>query len=253
MKLFVIKRNTILLFIAMVTFVLSLSTLTRNNAILVFNPNKLLPIYSVEREDKKISLTFDSAWGDEDIPQLIEVLDEYNVKASFFILGEWVDKYPESVKALADAGHEVLNHSDTHPHMNKMNIEQLREEIKACDDKIFNLTGQKHNLFRAPYGEYNDNVILAAQSVGNLVIQWDVDSLDWKDPSPEQMMDNVTKKVRSGSIMLFHSGTKNTLSALPAIIEKLQREGYELVPVSNLVYREGFTLDHTGRQIKNSD
>ena len=251
MKVLIIKRTTIILLVAAIAFCISLSALPYDNAIPVFSQKRLLPIYSVERDDKKISLTFDAAWDDKDIPELIKILEKYDVKSSFFILGEWVDKYPESVKALSDAGHEIVNHSDTHPHMNNMNLEQLKKEIQACDDKIFELTGQKHNLFRAPYGEYNNDVILAAQAIGDLVIQWDVDSLDWKDPSPDQMLTNVTKKVQSGSIMLFHSGAKNTPAALPTIIEKLLAEGYVFVPVSELIYRENFTLDHTGRQIKN--
>ena len=134
-----------------------------------------LPIYCVQRDQKMISISFDAAWGNEDTQELIDILGRYNVKATFFVVGDWVDKYPESVKALHDAGHEVMNHSNTHAHMSKLSREEIIADVEACSDKIEAVTGVRPTLIRPPYGEYNDTVISAIRSIGMEPIQWDVD------------------------------------------------------------------------------
>ena len=118
-----------------------------------------------------------SPWGNEDTQELIDILEKYQVKATFFVVGEWVDKYPESVKALHDAGHEVMNHSDTHPHFNSLSAQQICAEVEACNDKIEAVTGVRPTLIRPPFGEYNDQVIAAIRSLGMEPIQWDVEAL----------------------------------------------------------------------------
>lgn len=215
--------------------------------------DRKLPIYSVQKEEKVISLSFDAAWGNEDTQTLIDILGKYNVKATFFVVGEWVDKYPESVKALHDAGHEIMNHSDDHAHFSQLTADQIAENINACNDKIQAVTGERPTLFRCPYGEYDDHVVSAVTGLGMYTIQWDVDSLDWKDPPAGDIVSRVTQKVQPGSIVLFHNAAKNTPEALPALIESLQADGYLLVPISELICSgtEGtdYTIDHTGRQI----
>ena len=136
-----------------------------------------IPIYCVEKQEKVISISFDAAWGNEDTQRLIDELGQYNVKATFFVVGQWVDKYPESVKALADAGHEIMNHSNTHPHMTKLSKEQMQKEVTECNDKIEKVTNKKPILFRPPYGDYNDSVVSAMRDIGMYTIQWDVDTL----------------------------------------------------------------------------
>ena len=148
----------------------------------VFNEDsateRLLPIYCVDRGEEKVcSLTFDAAWDDADTDRLIEILDKYDVKATFFVVGSWVEKYPESVKKFADHGHEIMNHSNTHPHINQLSEQKVKEEIKGCADKIEAVTGVYPTLFRGPYGEYNNTVIQAAESLGHRVLQWDVETL----------------------------------------------------------------------------
>lgn len=137
-----------------------------------------LPIYSVEREEKVCSLTFDAAWGNEDTQQLIDILGKYDITATFFVVGEWVEKYPESVKALSDAGHEVMNHSSTHPHMPELSCDQMIEEVQSCNEKIEKITGTCPTLFRPPYGDYNDSVVSTMRSIGMYTIQWDVEALE---------------------------------------------------------------------------
>ncbi len=207
-----------------------------------------LPIYSVERDQKMVSLTFDAAWGNEDTQTLIDILGKYNVKATFFVVGEWVDKYPESVKALHDAGHMVMNHSDDHAHFNSLTSDQIVANINACSDKIEAVTGVRPTLFRPPYGEYDDHVIAAVRSMGMEPIQWDVDSLDWKEISASEIYSRVTEKVSPGSIVLFHNAALHTPEALEDIIKFLISEGYEIVPVTELIIDGDYTIDNTGRQ-----
>ena len=211
---------------------------------------RVLPIYSVEQDNKAVALSFDAAWGNEDTQQLIDILNRYNVKATFFLVGDWVDRYPESVKQLYEAGMEIGNHSNDHAHFTKLTTEGIVSNVQACNDKIAAITGVQPTLFRCPYGEYDDHVISAVNQMGIHVIQWDVDSLDWKDLSADEIYKRVTSKVTSGSICLFHNAALHTPEALPSIIEYLLSEGYEIVPISELIYSEHYTIDHTGRQWK---
>ena len=211
-----------------------------------------LPIYCVQREEKACSLTFDAAWGNEDTSTLIDVLDHYGIRATFFVVGEWADKYPESVKALAEAGHEVMCHSNDHAHFNTLSAEQIITDINACCGKIESVTGVRPTLFRPPFGEYDDHVVSTVRGMGMEVIQWDVDSLDWKDYDASTIVRRVTSKVGPGSIVLFHNAALHTPEALPDIVEYLLQEGYEIVPVSRLILPgtcgTDYTIDHTGRQ-----
>ena len=214
---------------------------------------RLIPVYNVEKEEKVMALSFDAAWGNEDTQTLIDILGKYNVKVTFFVVGEWVDKYPESVKALADAGHEIMNHSNTHPDMIKLSAADMAAEINACNDKIEVITGKRPTLFRAPYGSYNIQLIETLAKEKMTCIQWNIDSLDWKDPSVDQLCKNVVKKASPGSICLFHNAAKNTPEALPQILDALIADGYSFVPVSQLILKENFYIDHAGCQREKSN
>ena len=207
-----------------------------------------LPIYSVERTQKVCSISFDAAWGNEDTQILIDTLAKYNVKTTFFVVGDWVEKYPESVKALSDAGHEVMNHSDHHDHYNSLTAEEIIADVTACNEKIAAVTGVTPTLIRCPYGEYDDHVISAIRPMGMEPIQWDVDSLDWKDYDAATICSRVTGKVQNGSIVLFHNAALHTPEALPEILECLIQDGFSVIPISELIYTENYTIDHTGRQ-----
>ena len=189
-----------------------------------------------------------SPWGNEDTQQLIDILGQYNVKATFFVVGEWADKYPESVKALAEAGHEVMNHSNTHAHYPQLSVDEVVADLNACNDKIEAITGVRPTLVRLPYGDYDDNSISAVRSIGMEPIQWDVDSLDWKDLPAEEITQRVTSRVQPGSIVLFHNAALHTPEALPAILSTLLQEGYTFVPISQIILTQPYTIDHTGRQ-----
>lgn len=211
-----------------------------------------LPIYCVKRENKAVSLTFDAAWGNEDTQTLIDILGKYNIKATFFVVGAWVDKYPESVKALSDAGHEVMNHSDDHAHFSKLSAEEIKKNVSACNEKIAAVTGKTPTLFRCPYGEYDDHVVSALTAMNMYTIQWDVDSLDWKELTAQEIIQRVAARVGPGSIILFHNAALHTPEALPSIIESLLADGYSIIPVSELLLTGEYTIDHTGRMCAKS-
>lgn len=211
-----------------------------------------LPIYSVDREDNKIAISFDAAWGAEDFVHIIEILEKHQVKTTFFMTGEWVEAYPDCVKLLVEKGHDLGNHSASHPDMTTLSKEKMREEIMGVHNAIKELTGYEMELFRPPYGAYNNDLIRLCYEMGYFPIQWDVDSLDWKDLSASQIIDKVCnhKNLGPGSIILCHNGAKHTAEALDELLTNLKAQGYELVPISELIMRENFHMDVTGRQIE---
>ena len=215
-----------------------------------FRDAKKLPIYCVKTEEPKVALTFDGAWGNEDSSTLLEILERQNVKATFFFTGGWMEKFPEDVKTILSKGHEIGNHSENHKQMSTLTKEQCKEELQKAHDKIKNLTGIDMTLFRPPFGDYDDTVIEAANELGYHVIQWDVDSLDWKDYGKESIIHTVVdhKHLGNGSIILMHNGAKYTKEALEALIMGVRAKGYEFVKVSELIYKENYKLDHEGRQ-----
>ena len=174
-KLFFLKRKGFTVLCCALAAALMFG-LVNAPAVVASATQRQLPIYCVQRDQKMVSISFDAAWGNEDTQQLIDILGKYNIKATFFVVGAWVDKYPESVKALADAGHEVMNHSNTHAHMSQLSADEIIADVSACNDKIEAVTGVRPTLIRPPYGEYDDNVITAIRSMGMEPIQWDVDT-----------------------------------------------------------------------------
>lgn len=215
------------------------------------NSERLLPIYCVETEKPQVAISFDAAWGADDTDTLLQILEENDVKTTFFMCGYWVDKYPEEVKKIAEAGHDLGNHSATHPHMSQLSKEQIKEELITTGNKIEELTGVKSELFRPPFGEYTNDVISAAEECGYYTIQWDVDSLDWKEYGVQEEISKVLnhKKLGNGSIILFHNDAKYTPQALDSIIKGLKEKGYEIVPISELIMRENYTINAEGRQV----
>lgn len=210
-----------------------------------------LPIYCVDKGDeKKIALSFDAAWGNEDTKNILDILAKHNVKVTFFMTGGWVSNFPDDVKAIAAAGHDLGNHSESHKQMSQLSAAQCEEEIKIVHDKVKELTGVEMNLFRPPYGDYNNTVVETTNSVGYHCVQWDVDSLDWKDYGTDSIINTVCnhKHLGPGSIILCHNGAKYTPAALDSIITNLKQQGYEFVPISELIYKENYEMDVEGRQ-----
>lgn len=208
-----------------------------------------IPIYSVERDDNKLALTFNCAWNDSDVEGIIQTLKKYEVGATFFAVGDWAQKYPEALKKLSDAGFEIGNHSYNHAHYNKMSKADILTDIQKCDDIIKEITNTDPYLFRAAYGEYNNNVVSACDETGRVYIQWSVDSLDYKAGSVQEICNRVLPKAAAGDIILMHNGTEYTAAALDTILSDLTQK-YTLVTVSDLIYKENYTIDGAGRQHK---
>lgn len=235
--------------ILMVTAAVGVSkTVTVTNTV----NGKELPIYSVETEEKKVALSFDAAWGNEDTQRILDVLKEYDIHVTFFMTGGWVEQYPDDVKKIKEAGHDLGNHSENHKNMSQLSDDECRQEVLKVHEKVKELTGVEMKLFRPPYGDYDDAVIKNVSACGYYAIQWNVDSLDWKNYGVDSIIQTVMehKDLKNGSIILMHNGAKYTAEALPKVIEGLQTKGYEIVPISELIYKEPYHLDVTGRQIR---
>lgn len=252
MKVYYIKKNVLINF-AIVLLISTLSVIYYNCGLppvinTFLNVDRELPIYSVDVPDKRVAISFDASWGSDKTEKLLKILKEEDVKTTFFLTGLWVDKYPELVKKIASEGHEVENHSNTHPHMSRLDEQGIANELKANEEKIYALIGKRPNLFRPPFGDYNNRLIITARNMGYYTIQWDVDSLDWKGLSVQDIINRVVPNVRNGSIVLFHNDGEYTAESLPFIINSLKEKGFEIVPVSQLIYKENFYIDHNGRQ-----
>ena len=209
---------------------------------------KYLPIYNVKTDEKKIAFTMNCAWNADDIDSILETLKNNNVHITFFMVGDWVDKYPEAVKKINEAGHEIGSHSNTHPHVNKLSAEKNLEEINLSVAKIQKITGQKTNIYRAPYGEYNNTVIKTAEENGYYTIQWNLDTLDYEGLTGEQMWNRLKNKLDKGSIILSHNGTKHTADSLDMLIKNIKSSGFQVTTVSDLIYKDNFTINNNGTQ-----
>jgi polysaccharide deacetylase family sporulation protein PdaB len=239
----------VLSIIAIIGF--GIQILPNSVAVSTINSKRDLPIYSVDTDEQKVALSLDVAWGNEDISNILEILARYDVKVTFFMTGEWVEQYPEDVKNIAAAGHDLGNHSENHQQMTQLTKEECINEIMDVHDKVRELTGIEMDLFRAPYGDYNSTLVESARDCGYYTIQWDIDSYDWKDYGVDTILKRVvdSKDLGNGSIILMHNGAKNTAESLEAIITGLQEKGYKIVPVSELIYTGEYTVDQTGRQM----
>ncbi len=208
---------------------------------------KEVPVYSVNRDDKAIALTIDAAWDADKTASILDILDRYDVKATFFLCGVWVKAYPEMVKEIVSRGHVIGNHSLTHPHMNRLTEEQIEQELLSLDDMIEDLTGKRCSLFRAPFGEYNDTVVKTVRKLGYEIVQWDVDSIDWKEGrSEEKILNTVLPKLKSGSIILSHNNGYHIEQYLPKLLEQAQAEGYRFVTIPELLPDGEHTVDANG-------
>ena len=220
----------------------------QEDATTVVATKKVLPIYSVERKDRVISVTFDASWGGDKTLAILDLLDEYNAKATFFLVGIWVDKYPELVKEIAARGHEIGNHSDSHAHFTQISDSKIRTELDSCSDKIEALTGVRPTLFRPPYGDYNSKVITVVRDEGYEAVQWSIDSLDWKNRGVEDLVKRATNNVQPGDIILFHNDSEFIVEALPAILKHYQEQGFEMIPAKDILLTGNTTIDVQGKQ-----
>ena len=206
-----------------------------------------VPIYSVDTPSNLVSISFDAAWGADKTRAILDICDEYNVKATFFLVGFWVDKFPDMVVEIARRGHEIGTHSQTHPQMSKLSHSQVVEELSASCDKIVAITGKPIVVFRPPFGDYNNQLLQVAENLGLYTIQWSVDSLDWKGISAQQIASRVVV-AKAGDIILCHNNSDHIVEALPAIFTAMASKGLSFVPIGELIYKTNYTVDHMGVQ-----
>ncbi|MBR1534720.1 MAG: polysaccharide deacetylase family protein [Ruminococcus sp.] len=249
------RRKLAILFSCVLIGALSLvvASTTAGQVVATTNEPREIPIYYVDTQEKVCALSFDAAWGNEQTNDLLDILDKYEVKSTFFLVKQWVDKYPDDVKEIAARGHDVGNHSSTHPHMAELSSDEQQTEIADCNAAVEELTGSCPTLFRAPYGEYNNDLVRNLRDDNMYCVQWNIDSLDWKDPAPDEMVSRIKNNLCPGSIILMHNGAANTPEALPKIIEAIQSEGYTIVPVSEIIPEGDYYTDHEGKMILSTE
>ncbi|MBC2582477.1 polysaccharide deacetylase family sporulation protein PdaB [Clostridium sp. DJ247] len=213
--------------------------------------NKKLPIYCVDTNEKKVAISFDVSWGTDNTEKILDILDKYNIKATFFIVGGWIDDSPDKLKEIFNKGHEIGNHSNRHPDMTKLSRDKIIEDIVICDAKVRKVTGEGTKLFRFPEGAYNDLAVEAVKETGHYSVQWNVDSIDWREQGADIEYNRIISKTKPGSILLFHNNAKYTPENLPRIIEELQSKGYSFVKIGDLIYKDNYRIDAVGKQVKN--
>lgn len=211
-----------------------------------------IPVYGVETDKKVIALTFDAAWGADKTQGILDVMEQYGAKGTFFLVGFWIDKYENETKAIAEAGFDIGNHSRNHLNMPKLSDNEIKNEIEYVNDRVFDLTGKKPKYFRAPFGDYSNKLMTSLEELNMVGVQWSIDSLDWKGLSAKQIYERVVPKAKSGDIVLFHNNSDHVLDALPLVLSALKGQGFEFVTLSQLVHTESYTIDSNGIQHKNA-
>ncbi len=211
-----------------------------------------VPIYSVQTQENKVAISFDAAWGADKTEKIMSICKEYNVNATFFLVGFWVDKYGDIVRKIDENGFEIGTHSNTHPDMCKLDKDGMKFELETSIQKIKDITNKDVKLFRAPYGSYNNDLISVADDLNLKTIQWDVDSLDWKGLTAEQISLRIINGAKKGSIILCHNNSEHILDALPIVLDRLQKKGFEVASIGELIYQDDYSINSQGIQIKNS-
>ncbi len=254
MKFLVLKKRDLFKGLCMcLALVIGIVLVSASGSYVIYagQTTRKLPIYCVDTDEKTVALSFDASWGADKTLGILETLEKFDIKANYFVVGFWATKYSDVLKKLSDSGRvEIGTHSNTHPHMNKKSKSEMKLELETSVNIIEEITGKKPDLFRAPFGEYNDNLLTVAEEMGLYTIQWDVDSLDWKNLSATEITNRILGKVKNGSIVLMHNDGAHTPEALPAIITGLKNKGFSFKTIGELIYRDNYSIDHTGKQIK---
>lgn len=253
MSLYLSKRTALVLvlILGLGFFILGNLSSDLSKKVSLLTSKRLVPIYKVDTSEKKIAITLDGMWGAKYTPKLLEVFKKNDVQVTFFFGGNWLEDYPDMVKKIAANGHEIGNHTYSHPHLNSLSKQEIKEELTMNQELIKSLVGEQPKLFRAPFGEYSDKVINVADQLGYYTIQWSIDSLDWKEPGTDSIVNRISDKVEPGDIILMHNNGVNTADALEILIPKLQERGYEIVKLSELIYRDNYYIEsYSGVQKK---
>lgn len=254
MKKILKNKFTLVLLIAIFTVISTLSISfagIKAEDVFFAQTIKKLPIYSVETAENKLSISFDAAWGADKTREIMNICDSFGVKATFFLVGFWIEKYPDMVKEIYNNGFEIGIHSTTHPDMTKLTRNQMKEELQNNIKLIQDITGFTPKLFRPPYGYYNNDLIDVCNDLNLSCIEWSVDSLDWKGLSASQLSGRVITKATNGSIVLFHNNSDNIIDGLKMVLTHFKSKQMKVVPIGDLIYYNNFSINNQGVQIKN--
>jgi len=221
-------------------------TMGPGESITVLAGARQLPVYCVERDDNAVSISFDASWGGDKTMAILDILDRYNVKTTFFLVDIWTQKYPDLVREIIARGHEIGNHSLTHAHMSKLDRAGVIRELDGMAAGLEKVAGIRPVLFRPPYGEYNNLVVETARAQGYEAVQWSVDSQDWKNRGADDIITRAGK-AQPGDIVLFHNDSQYIVEALPAVLDIYKKNGYNIVPVSEILLTGETQLDVQGR------
>ncbi len=224
-----------------------IALLTAAKAVISTVSGRLVPVYSVLTSEPRVSLTFEGASGKDMTGEILGVLEEHNVTATFFLSGEWMEKHGDSVKAISESSHELGNYTYSVPHPNSLLKADLKRELEKAHKCVEKVSGQAPKVFRPPYGEYSNKVIEVSRELGYETVIWSIDSLDWRGTSPDEMLKRIFGKLHKGAIIRFHVTGPNTPKVLPQIIETIEEQGYEIVPLSQLLLEGDYYIHpHTG-------
>ncbi|MBZ9633215.1 polysaccharide deacetylase family protein [Clostridium sp. FP1] len=244
-----IKKNSIIIFIVVAGMLINWQVLNKNTGATesstkttVHNPPSLRVIYcSPNRTLKQVALTFDDGPDVYYTPQILEILKQNNVKATFFIVGLRAQAHPEMILRIVSEGHSIGNHTWDHPILSRLPADKIKEEVQKTEQLLYKITGLNTAMFRPPYGSTTPQVIDEISSLGYEIIDWSVDTRDWDKTSVLQIMNYVSKELYPGGIILQHCAVgksgdlSNTVKALPQIISSLRSQGYSFVMVQDLL------------------
>lgn len=248
----VVKKKWLIALVCALLVVMIVAITTGVSVTSAVATKRLIPVYSVERSDNKVALTFDCAWGADKTKLIMDEIEKNGYKCTFFVTGFWVDANKDLVKEINERGHQVANHSENHLHLGEANTQTIATEIDSTSNKIKEIVGTSPLYFRAPFGEYDNGLINALNERQTQCIQWSIDSLDWKGLTGKEIADRVSSIIKSGDIVLFHNNSEHILDALPLIMLTLKNKGLSAVRVDELVYKDNFVINGEGKQIKNS-
>lgn len=253
MKVLFLKKKMLAIIVVLLIFFTAFSVNASgvNVGAVYFTTAKKYPIYAVETNENKVAISFDAAWGADKTQEIMNICESYNIKATFFLVGFWIDEYPEMVKEIYNRGFEIGIHSNTHPDMTTLSKQQIKEELTVNINKVKDLTGFTPKLFRPPYGYYNNALIEVCEDLGLSCIEWSVDSLDWKGLSANEIASRVTSRAKNGSIVLFHNNSDNIINGLKMVLEYFKLNNTEVVCIGEIIYYDNFTINNQGVQIKN--
>jgi polysaccharide deacetylase family sporulation protein PdaB len=227
------------IFFLTIAAILSLSVIwVEKNNLSVFAPHPPAAVYNVPTDRKVVALTFDISWGDKRAEPILDILKTKNVdNVTFFLSSPWSKTHPDIVKKITDSGYEIGSHGHKHDNYSKYSDEEIRKQITIADGILKDMTGKSPSLIRMPNGDFDKRVLRIAEELNYKVIQWDTDSLDWKNPGTELIVNRVVGSAHPGDIILLHASDscKQTHEALPFIIDQLRAKGFEFVTVSQLI------------------